>query len=90
MWSIRSTPAGGGSAGEKRVGMKITNKEYTKTAQKALKDTYGFAPALKDISILESGDDGMIITSIAFAVGKKGYCWSLGNEAERCELYNLN
>lgn len=69
--------------------MTITNKDYTKKAQQALKETFGFAPALKDIVILESGDDGMIVTSVAFAVENKGYCWSLGNEAERCKLYDL-
>lgn len=70
--------------------MKITNKEFAKAAQRSLKETYGFAPALKDIVILENGDDGMIVTSVAFAVNKKGYCWSLGKEAERCESYDLN
>lgn len=69
--------------------MKLTNKEYAKVAQRELKETYGFAPPLKDIIILEGGDDGMIVTCVGFAVNKKGYCWRLGDNVIGCEAYDL-
>lgn len=44
----------------------MTNTELKRTAQGALKSEYGFAPALKDITLLEADRDG---TYILFRVG---------------------
>lgn len=69
--------------------MKVTNKDYAKAAQRALKETFGFAPALKNITLLEGGDDGMIVTSVAFSVAGKGYSWTRGYPVERSDIYDL-
>lgn len=48
----------------------MTKTELKKMAQKALKNEYGFAPALKDIILLEVSWDGKYIM---FQVASKEY-----------------
>lgn len=48
----------------------MTKTELKKMAQKALKNEYGFEPALKDIILLEASWDGKYIM---FQVGSKEY-----------------
>ena len=71
-----------------RQEMKITNRDYQKAAQSALKKHFGFAPALKDIVLLEGGDNGNWVTNVAFAVSGKGYSWRIGCDVERTEVYD--
>lgn len=50
--------------------MIFTNTDIKKIAQAALKSEYGFAPILKDITLLESCEDG---TYILFKVAGHEY-----------------
>lgn len=56
--------------------MTYTNTEIKKTAQVALKSEYGFAPALKDITLLEASGDR---TRILFRVAGHEYSFNSYN-----------
>ena len=70
---------------------KITSMDYKRAARDAMKKTFGFAPALKNIIPMEGGDNGEIITSVAFCIAAtgKGYSWRIGSEVERAEAYDI-
>lgn len=53
--------------------MTYTNTDIKKTAQTALKSDYGFAPLLKDITLLEASGDR---TYIRFLVAGHEYSFS--------------
>lgn len=67
----------------------ITVKDYQRAARDAMKESLGFAPTLKSIIPLEGGDNGQIVTSVAFRISTTGKCysWRLGSEVERAEVY---
>lgn len=65
------------------------DKKYLRIAKQALQDTYGFSPAMSDIVLLETGMTGDIVDLVVFAVGGKGYRWSIGWPVERAEYYDL-
>ncbi len=44
---------------------KITSTDYKRAARDAMKETFGFAPRLKDIIPMEGGDNGEIVTDAA-------------------------
>lgn len=52
------------------MAVNLTNTELKKVAQNALKNSYGFAPALNAIALLETCGDG---SYILFHVGKHIY-----------------
>lgn len=54
-------------------------------ARDAMNKTFGFAPAMKNIILMEGGDNGLFVTSVA----GKGYSWSIGHEVERAEVYDI-
>ena len=56
-----------------------------------MKKTFGFAPALKNIIPMEGGDNGEIVTDVAFCIAAtgKGYSWRIGGEVERAEAYDI-
>ena len=72
-----------------RVAINATKK----LAQKEFIKIYGFAPALKDMIELEgsfkSFDGMMICESLAFAVNKIGYSYSMKRGLERAEAYDM-
>lgn len=70
---------------------KITSTDYKRAARDAMKKTFGFAPALKNIIPMEGGDNGEIITDVAFCIAAtgKGYSWRIGGEVERAEAYDI-
>ena len=70
---------------------KITSMDYKRAARDAMKKTFGFAPALKNITPMEGGDNGKIVTSVAFCIAAtgKGYSWQVGGEVERAEAYDI-
>lgn len=70
---------------------KITNMDYKRAARDAMKKTFGFAPALKNIIPMEGADDGLIVTDVAFCIAStgKGYSWEIGGEVERAEVYDI-
>lgn len=47
---------------------KITAMDYKRAARDAMKKTFGFAPALKNIIPMEGGDNGEIVTDVAFCI----------------------
>ena len=51
--------------------------DYKRAARDAMKKTVGFAPALKNIIPMEGGDNGEIVTDVAFCIAAtgKGYSW---------------
>ena len=76
----------------KRPAMKwITRMDYKRAARDAMKKTFGFAPALKNIIPVEGEDNGEIVTSVAFCIAAtgKGYSWQVGGEVERAEAYDI-
>ena len=76
----------------KRPAMKwITSMDYKRAARDAMKKTFGFAPALKNIIPMEGEDNGEIVTSVAFCIAAtgKGYSWQVGGEVERAEAYDI-
>lgn len=70
---------------------KITSMDYKRAARDAMKKTFGFAPALKNIIPMEGGDNGEIVTDVAFCIAAtgKGYSWQIGGEVERAEAYDI-
>lgn len=58
----------------------MTKTELRKTAQTSLKAEYGFAPSIKDITLLEASGDG---TYILFSVCGKEYRYELGYGVEK-------
>lgn len=68
---------------------KITAKDYQRAAKEAMNKTFGFAPAMKNIVLMEGGDNGAFVTDVAFCVAGKGYSWSIGNDVERAEVYDI-
>ena len=70
--------------GEIRTMKKITAMDYKRAARDAMKKTVGFAPALKNIIPMEGGDNGEIVTDVAFCIAAtgKGYSWRIGGEVE--------
>ena len=56
--------------------MTYTNTEIKKTAQASLKSEFGFAPILKDITLLEASGDR---THILFRVGVHEYSFNSYN-----------
>lgn len=77
--------------GEIRTMKKITAMDYKRAARDAMKKTVGFAPALKNIIPMEGGDNGKIVTDVAFCIAAtgKGYSWEIGGEVERAEAYDI-
>ena len=65
------------------------HKEYLRAAKQGLQDTDGFSPAMSDIVLLETGKTNGIVDFVGFAVGGKGYRWSIGWPVERAECYDL-
>lgn len=65
--------------------------DYKRAARDAVKMTFGFAPALKNIIPMEGGDNGKIVTDVAFCIAAtgKGYSWEIGGEVERAEAYDI-
>lgn len=70
---------------------KITSMDYKRAARDAMKKTFGFAPALKNIIPMEGADNGLIVTDVAFCIAStgKGYSWEIGGEVERAEVYDI-
>ena len=68
---------------------KINARDYQRAARDAMKKTFGFAPAMKNIIPMEGGDNGSFVTAVAFCVAGKGYSWSIGHEVERAEVYDI-
>lgn len=70
---------------------KITNMDCKRAARNAMKKTFGFAPALKNIIPMEGSDNGEIVTAVAFCIATtgKGYSWQIGGEVERAEAYDI-
>lgn len=58
--------------GEIRTMKKITAMDYKRAARDAMKKTVGFAPALKNIIPMEGGDNGEIVTDVAFCIAATG------------------
>ena len=77
--------------GEIRTMKKITAMDYKRAARDAVKMTFGFAPALKNIIPMEGGDNGKIVTDVAFCIAAtgKGYSWEIGGKVERAEAYDI-
>lgn len=72
--------------GEIRTMKKITAMDYKRAARDAVKMTFGFAPALKNIIPMEGGDNGKIVTDVAFCIAAtgKGYDGAYYTEADEC------
>lgn len=70
---------------------KITSMDYKRAARDAMKKTFGFAPALKNIIPMEGGDNGATVTDVAFCIAAtgKGYSWRIGGKVERAEAYDI-
>ena len=70
---------------------KITSMDYKRAARDAMQKTFGFAPALKNIIPMEGGDNGEIVTDVAFCIAAtgKGYSWHIGGEVERAEAHDI-
>lgn len=70
--------------GEIRTMKKITAMDYKRAARDAMKKTVGFAPALKNIIPMEGGDNGEIVTDVAFCIAAtgKGYSWRLAAKSK--------
>ena len=68
----------------------MTKNDYKKAAQQALFNDFGFRVPLKDITLLEEGDNGSFVDYVAFAINKKGYSWRWNSECIRNKDYDLN
>lgn len=67
----------------------LTNKDYQRAAKEAMKKTFGFSPAMKDIVPLEGSETSGIVTAVAFAISGKGYSWVIGQSVERADVYDI-
>ena len=63
--------------------------DLRKIAQEETLVTFGFAPALSSIILLESSENGSVCTALSWAVRGKGYSWCIGYPVERDEAYDL-
>ena len=68
----------------------MTKNDYKKAAQRALFNDFGFKIPLKDITLLEGGDNGSIVDYVAFAINKRAYSWRWNSECIRNKDYDLN
>ena len=68
--------------------MMLYQEDFKKKAQEVCKGVLGFAPALKNITLLEAGNNEFdVIDWIIFKVGKAEYKSCL--EDSFCYVYNL-
>lgn len=68
----------------------MKNSDYRNAAHKALEETFGFAPAIRNIQLMEGADNGAIVEYVAFYVlpSGKGYSWRYGEDVERNALFD--
>lgn len=63
--------------------------DLKRLAQRQMFVTFGFAPALASIVLLESSEDCGVCVALSWAVRGKGYSWCIGFPVERDEAYDL-